>query len=205
MEIIKIKNPKTDQNTYLLKEVKSGVLIDPGAEEKDILSAISGLSIEYILVTHCHFDHIEFLEEIKKKTGAKVVGSKNLSKNILDDFINVSAMFGSEKVFEKPDITLDDGEKIKTSVGEIKCIYTPGHTDCSICYLIDDNLFSGDTLFSGSVGRWDLATANVNSLVKSIKKVLYKLDDNLKVYPGHGSDTTIGYEKKFNPCIKADK
>ena len=205
MEIITIKNNMTDQNCYLLKEGNSGILIDPGAKEEDILSAISGLEIKYILLTHCHFDHIEYLEEIRKNTDALVIGSINLEKNIADDFINVSAMFGSEKIFSGPDIILNDGEDIETKVGKIKCLYTPGHTDCSVSYLIGDNLFTGDTLFAGSVGRWDLATANVNSLVKSIKKVLYKLDDNLKVYPGHGNDTTIGYEKKFNPCIKADK
>lgn len=205
MEIIKIKNSMTDQNCYLLKKDSFGILIDPGAKPEDILSKISGLKIEYILLTHCHFDHIEYLEEIKNITGAKVIGSKNLNKNIKDSFINVSAMFGSEKVFNDADITLDDCEILNTNIGEIKCIYTPGHTDCSVCYMIDNNLFSGDTLFSGSVGRWDLATANVNDLVYSIKKVLYKLDDNLKVFPGHGPDTTIGYEKKFNPCIKADK
>ena len=195
----------TDQNCYLLKNGEFGVLIDPGAEPEDVLSKISGLKIEYILLSHCHFDHIEYLEEIRNITGAKVCGSKNLNKNLKDSFINVSAMFGSEKVFNDAEITLNDGEILNTNLGKIKCIYTPGHTDCSVSYMIDDNLFTGDTLFSGSVGRWDLATANVNDLVNSIKKVLYKLDDNLKVFPGHGPDTTIGYEKKFNPCIKADK
>ena len=195
----------TDQNCYLLKNGEFGVLIDPGAKPDDIFKKISGLKIEYILLSHCHFDHIEYLEEIRNMTGAKVCGSKNLNKNLKDSFINVSAMFGSEKVFNDAEITLDDGEILNTNVGKIKCIYTPGHTDCSVSYMIENNLFSGDTLFSGSVGRWDLATANVNDLVHSIKKVLYKLDDNLKVFPGHGPDTTIGYEKKFNPCIKADK
>lgn len=205
MEIITIKNRMTDQNCYLLKEGSSGILIDPGAKDEDIISAISGTKIQYILLTHCHFDHIEYLNEIKALTGASVLGSSNLEKNITDAFINVSAMFGSDKIFKGPDKVLEDGDEIDSKIGKIKCLYTPGHTDCSVCYLINNHLFTGDTLFAGSVGRWDLETANVNSLVNSVKKVLYKLEDNIKIYPGHGDSSTIGYEKKFNPCIKADK
>ena len=83
----------------------------------------------------------------------------------------------------------------------IKVIHTPGHTEGGVCYLLNDNLFSGDTLFMGSVGRTDLFGGNFDKLSDSVKNKLFKLDDNIKVYPGHGPKTTIGYEKKHNEIL----
>ena len=79
---------------------------------------------------------------------------------------------------------------------DIKCIYTPGHTDCSVCFLAENSLFSGDTLFFESVGRWDFETGNFQELENSVRNKLYSLPDDTKVYPGHGRQTSIGYEKK---------
>lgn len=205
MEIKKIISLEMDQNCYLLYENNKGILIDPGQDAEKILKECEGISIEYILLTHCHYDHIESLEYIKEVTNAKVVSSENCSENIQDSYKNVSEFFGNPVKFEKSDITLSDGEVFTSPVGDIKCIYTPGHTNCSVCFVVDNHVFSGDTLFKSNVGRWDLPTADVNELIYSIKHKIYKLDDDFSVHPGHGNDTTINREKKFNIYVKADK
>ena len=84
----------------------------------------------------------------------------------------------------------------------VKCIYTPGHTNCSVCYLFGKEMFCGDTLFLRNCGRWDLPTGNEEDLRKSVKEKIYTLDENIILHPGHGEDTSIGYEKKFNFYIK---
>ena len=96
---------------------------------------------------------------------------------------------------------MTDGEERDFDGISVKCIYTPGHTDGSVCYLIENNLFSGDTLFKRSIGRCDLPTGNMDILEDSIKNIIYKMDENIVVYPGHGEETTIGYEKKNNLYI----
>ena len=204
MEIKKIVSLEMDQNCYLLYENNKGILIDPGHDAEKILKECEGISIEYILLTHCHYDHIESLDYIKEVKNAKVVASENCSENIQDSYKNVSEFFGKKVTFEKADITLSDGEVFTYSDFDIKCIHTPGHTNCSVCYIVDNHVFSGDTLFHSNIGRWDLPTADVNELIYSINNKIYKLDDDFLVHPGHGDDTTISREKKFNIYVKAD-
>ena len=96
---------------------------------------------------------------------------------------------------------LKDNQVIKFGNTEIKVIFTPGHTQGSVCYSIDDKLFSGDTLFKGSVGRCDLPGGDFSQIQTSIKDILFELDDSVTVFPGHGEKTTIGYEKKFNEIL----
>lgn len=205
MKIKKIVSFESDQNCYLLYEGKSGVLIDPGADCEKILRECEGIDIKYILLTHCHYDHLESLEDIRKIKNSKVVSSENCRSNMQNENINVSVHFGNPVSFKPSDIVLGDGEILNTDIGDIKCIYTPGHTSCCVCFLKENHLFSGDTLFRINVGRWDLPTADMNELINSIKNKLYKLDDEFLVHPGHGSDTTIAHEKKYNLYVKADK
>ena len=199
MEIITIKSEEMDQNSYLLVNGKDAVLVDCGVDTFKILKETEKYNVKYILLTHCHFDHTYSLSEIKgQKT---VLGSKNLIKNITNPKIT---FLPSEINLEgKIDGYFEDGEEKNLCGINIKCIYTMGHTDCSVCYLAENNLFSGDTLFFGSVGRWDFETGNFNELEKSVKK-LYKLPDETVVYAGHGRKTTIGYEKK-NGYFKEEK
>lgn len=191
MEIIKIVSEEMDQNSYLLVNEKDAVLIDCGADAFTILKETEKYNLKYILITHCHFDHIEALFEIKgQKT---VLGSKKLLKNITNP--KITHLPSCENLKGKIDGYFEDGE-VKNLCGiNIKCIYTEGHTDCSACYLAENCLFSGDTLFFESVGRWDFETGDYEKLKKSIKK-LYTLPDDTVVYAGHGQKTTIGYEKK---------
>jgi len=205
MEIKKIISLDMDQNCYLISKDGKGILIDPGSDSEKILKECEGISIEYILLTHCHYDHIESLEYIKEVKNAKVVSSENCSNNIQDSYINVSEFFGRKVTLKAADITLSDGEIFSTFVGDIKCIHTPGHTDCSVCYILDNHVFSGDTLFKSNVGRWDLPTADVNSLIYSIKNKIYTLPDEFIIHSGHGNDTTVADEKEFNMYVRADK
>ena len=191
MKIITIKSEETDQNSYLLANGKDAVLIDCGMDTFKILKETEKYNVKYILLTHCHFDHIYSLSELKgKKT---VLGSQNLIKNITNP--KITFLPSCENLDGKIDGFFKDGE-VKNLCGiDIKCIYTKGHTDCSVCYLAENCLFTGDTLFFESIGRWDFETGNFNELKNSVKK-LYKLPDDTVVYSGHGRTTAIGYEKK---------
>jgi len=189
-----------ENNMYLiLDEIsKKGVLIDATIALPEIIQEAKGYDIEYILLTHGHFDHILGLNELKKELGAKAVINKN--DVIVSDNINEFT-----RMFDLPDSTppsyemfADDDDEITSGNLRFKVITTPGHTEGSVCYLIDDKLFSGDTLFMESVGRTDLFGGNHKKLTESIKNKLFKLDDNIEVYPGHGEQTTIKHEKKYN-------
>lgn len=203
MKIITLENYYTSENTYIVydENTMDGVIIDPGCKADDIKKSAdkNGINIRYILITHCHYDHIEYLEDLRKITGAPLAAGSKASVNIGDPNINASyGGLGYELSAKSADRLLCDRESFKAGSLTIECIYTPGHTNCSVCYLIGDCLFSGDTLFLRSCGRWDLPTGDRNALENSIINVLYKLDDNIKVYPGHNNPTSIGYEKKFN-------
>lgn len=206
MKIKKLENYNTSENTYIVynEENNSGFVIDPGYKVDGIIkSAIDdNIKIKYIFITHCHYDHIDSLEELREKTGAKLIASKYGSINIGDPNINLSIAFEKPFSIKGADIILKDGEDFEFDGLNIRCVYTPGHSICSCCYICENNIFSGDTLFLREVGRWDLPTGNEQQLRNSIKNKLYKLNDDFIVHPGHGNSTKIGYEKKFNFYVK---
>ena len=179
-----------DQNCYLIKNGNIGILIDPGIDTEKILKETEDIDINYILLTHCHFDNVYSCNYMEKN----IVGSENCSENLK----NSSIVLGEISVKNGCDIILKDGEERDFDGIKVKCIYTPGHTNGCVCYLIENNLFSGDTLFKRSIGRCDLPTGNMEEIENSIRNIIYKLDENITVYPGHGDETTIGYEKKNN-------
>lgn len=194
MEIKKIVSLQMDQNCYLICENGFGILIDPGLDTEKILNEIKDVKVNYILLTHCHFDHLYSLNKIRGEK--KVVGTKNCSLNMIRPEISLS---GVECLPDAScDIEMEDGGELNFDGIKVKCIETPGHTNGSCCYLIENNLFSGDTLFSGNIGRCDLPTGDFKEIENSIRNKLYKLDSETLVYPGHGNITRIGLEKKFN-------
>ncbi len=201
MEIRKIVNPANDENTYVLLSGTDVAVVDPGLSYEKI-TAVSGEKIKYIILTHCHYDHIESLIELKEKTGAKIVFSKVGKSNLSDGFVNLSMHVYGKNLGSEPDVLVSDGDEITLGDEKIKAIETPGHTSCGMCYLAGNSLLSGDTLFSGSIGRSDLPSGNYSILEGSVKKKLYTLSDDTEVYPGHGGKTTIGYEKKYNSFIR---
>lgn len=207
MKIKRLNNYHTDENTYLVydEDTKEGFVIDPGYHADGILTAAEEdkIQIRYILITHCHYDHISSLEELRERTGASLISGKKAAVNVTDPDINLSLGGLGKRIFAKqPEIILSDGQEFEAGNIKITCIDTPGHTNCSVCYQCGQHLFSGDTLFLRNVGRWDLPTGNESALIESIQQKLYSLEDEIVVHPGHGEDTTIGYEKKFNFYVK---
>lgn len=195
-----------ENNMYLVADegAKKAVLIDAPAMIPELIDTVknSGLDVEYILLTHGHFDHIMGLNDLKKALNAQAVICHD--DLIISDNINeFTRLFGglSESVPPTYERFIKDGDIINVGDLQIKVIHTPGHTQGGVCYLIGDNLFSGDTLFRESVGRTDLFGGSFEQLSDSVKNKLFKLDEKIKVYPGHGPMTTIGYEKKHNEII----
>ena len=204
MQIKIFNNYHNDENTYLIYENGTGVVIDPGNSDIEIagFAKENNIEIKYILLTHCHYDHIEFLEKLRERTLAKLVCGDNCAVNVVNPRMNLSIFgLGYELSPKNPEIILADGEVFDADSMKIKCIYTPGHTNCSVCYIIENKIFAGDTLFLRNCGRWDLPTGDEATLIKSIREKLYTLDDAMAVYPGHGRETTIGYEKQFNMFV----
>ncbi|WP_035778964.1 MBL fold metallo-hydrolase [Butyrivibrio sp. MC2013] len=180
---------------------KSCIVFDPADRGALIYDKLSekGLKVSMILLTHAHFDHIGGLDELKDRSGALVAAYEGEKAMCADPEMNLSAGNGAPIVV-RPDKWLKDGEIIEEAGFKIKVIATPGHTEGSCCYYIEEDgiLISGDTLFEGSVGRTDFPTGSMSWLVRSLKDKLSILPDSTLVLPGHGGSSTIGDEKRYN-------
>ena len=161
-----------------------------------------GFRVAGILLTHGHFDHIWGSNQLRQLSGTQIRAYQEEKQVCEDAEKNVSAQVGRPYTVI-PDVYLEDGAEITIADMSCRLIATPGHTAGSCCYYFKEAgiLISGDTLFQSSVGRTDLPTGSMGTLVRSIKDKLFILPDEVKVYPGHGDATTIGEEKKYNPFI----
>lgn len=197
-------------NTYVLSSTDNEcIIIDPGCytrDEKRILDnyiSENNLTVVRLLITHCHIDHILGITHVEDTYG---VGASIHSKgaDMLRASVGYGSVFGFEvdKVIKATDFVID-GDIISLGENKLKVVYTPGHAEGSICFICQAEKFviTGDVLFFGSIGRTDLPTGNFEVLMKSIKTKLFTLDNTYKVLPGHGPETTIGYEKLNNPFI----
>lgn len=192
-------------NCYIVGDKSEAMIIDPGSDAAKILKILEDneITAKYIVLTHCHFDHILAVEKIMKELDVKLIACQAEKENLLDPSINYTDKYSRKPMSLSADIYVKDGDSIKSGEFEFNVIETPGHTSGSMClYCKGENLLiSGDTLFYTSVGRCDLATGNEQSLIKSIKEKLFVLPDETNVLPGHGDDTTIGFERVNNPFI----
>ena len=190
-------------NCYILWDDtdKNAIIIDPGDDKEKIIKCIDreGLDVKYIILTHTHYDHINAVKEIKEYTGAKVAIHRLDAAGLTDKTVSLAEYAGYGKVQCRADILLEDGDKLFAGSIEAKIIHTPGHSVGGICVLVNNILFSGDTLFKQSIGRCDLPDGNMHELVLSIRTKLYILPGDTHVYPGHGLSTTIDAEKESNP------
>jgi hydroxyacylglutathione hydrolase len=192
-------------NCFILgcEKTKEAVVIDPGDETDRILSALGELklTLKYILCTHGHFDHVGGNKKLKQATGADIL-IHSLDAPMLSQLIVHAASFGLSSENSPPaDRTIEDGETISFGEISLKVIHTPGHSPGGVVFYTDRTAFVGDTLFAGSIGRTDLPGGDYETLISSIKNKLFTLDDDVKVLPGHGPESTIGKEKRSNPFV----
>ncbi len=197
MKISKVFGTLLNTNNYIVGDDKNVILFDVSADTEEIIKKVNGRKVVAIFLTHGHWDHVLNIDEIQKFFNCKIY----LNKNALKKLKNKEKTFKIDKIINSKlsdDVFsfVDDGDILDFGFLKVKCIYTHGHTVCSMCYLVANEhsiLISGDTLFCGVVGRTDLPTSSERQMVESLKKLM-KFDENLKVYPGHGNETTIKNE-----------
>ena len=205
MEIITIYPRGFGANTYALTEDgKTAIVIDPAQPRVESELIKRGLSPACVLLTHCHFDHVGGVSALQEN-GAKVFCSKQ-EKPLIGTNADLFELFGAPRTPYTVDETFADGEEKQLCGMRVKALLTPGHTTGSVCYLITAKdggryLFTGDTLFAGSIGRTDFPTGNIGQMRASLKK-LFDLDGDYPLYAGHNEETTLENERNFNPFMQ---
>ncbi len=193
-------------NAYLLTgaDPGRGIIIDPGMNPAGLVRAIEGMEIEAILLTHAHFDHIGGVDEIRKAKKCPVYVHPLESEWLSSPKLNGSLMWpeASPPISTDPaEYDLAEGQILQLLGLTFRVMHTPGHSPGSVSFLCGNDLFSGDVLFKLGVGRTDLPGGRERDLIDSIRGKLYRLDEEVKVYPGHGPRTTIGFERLRNPYV----
>ena len=196
-------------NCYIAgcSETREGLIIDPGfdrdTEAEKVLTRVEQhrLEVKYIVNTHGHPDHTAGNGILKEATGAPIVIHELDAPKLTDSSKNLSLLFGLHVTSPPADQTLKEGDIIQAGKVQLKVLHTPGHSKGSIALLGDNVVFTGDTLFAGSIGRYDFPDASYKEIMNSLKR-LATLPDHLKVYPGHGPTSTIGQEKRSNPFLQ---
>ena len=203
MSVKRISVGELGTNCYIYCDDATGrcAIIDPGDFDDYLRTAIEKYGcdkFDYILLTHCHFDHAGGVSAVKELTGAKIAIFISDAPGLRDMFVNLSAPFtGRGEVYPKPDMELVDRETIKVGETEFTVMHTPGHTVGSCCFITDGVIFSGDTLFRMSAGRTDFPGGSVSELRHSLQR-LAELEGDYQVYPGHEDMTTLSFERKYN-------
>jgi glyoxylase-like metal-dependent hydrolase (beta-lactamase superfamily II) len=185
------------------KKTREAVVIDPGGDADKILLSLadSELKVKYIINTHGHFDHVCGNGKMKDATGADIL-IHPLDAPMLGMLTSNAAVFGISVENSPPcDQTIEEGETVSFGNISLKVIHTPGHTPGGISLYTDGIVFVGDTLFAGSIGRTDFPGGDFDTLISSIKTKLFDMEDDMRVLSGHGPETSIGNEKRFNPFV----
>ena len=189
-------------NCYMVKTDDAAIVIDPAEVKEELVEFLNSFDNKIILLTHCHFDHISGAETLREKTGAKIAIHENDAPGLSDPDLNAGNFFGFYVSPFTADINLKDGEKIIVGSTEIEVLLTQGHTEGSVCYIIEDCMFSGDTFFESTVGRCDLPTGDYNKLLASLNKLKGLSDKDYTIYSGHGNKTTLKREIAHNPYFR---
>ena len=190
-----------DTNCYIVQDekTKETIVIDPGGEVDKIIKMLNTLNadVKYIILTHCHGDHIAGVNELREKTGGKVLIHRDDEPGLKDPNVNLAEYIGLGAIKLEADSRLNDNDLIHVGDIEFKVINTPGHTQGGICLYIEKEkiLFSGDTMFRGTWGRTDLPTGSFESIINSITTKIMPLPEDTIIYPGHGKSTMLREEK----------
>lgn len=206
MQIVTFTDYSFGSNTYLVvnEEEKKAVLVDAGVPASQVLDHLekNGLELVAVLVTHGHPDHLLSLKEILDATGVEAYmhpADIALIKNIPPLFLR---MLGLENLEIPENIReVEEGQVLELAGMEFRVLHTPGHSEGSVCYLVDGALFAGDLIFRGSVGRTDFPGGSMRTLVQSVKEKVFTLPSDTRIYPGHMDSTVVGWEKKTNPFL----
>jgi hydroxyacylglutathione hydrolase len=197
----------TQTNCYVVgcEETHEGAVIDPGGNPKRILKTIeeSGLAIRYVLNTHCHFDHMGANAAVVAATGAQL--ALHPAELPILQARGGAAWFGVPvKESPMPDVELEDGQVLEVGTLRFQVLHTPGHSPGGVTFYLEEEgvAFDGDVLFQMGVGRTDLPGGDWDTLVRSIREVLFTLPDDTILYSGHGPKTTVGREKRSNPWVR---
>ena len=191
-------------NCYLIINLDNNesIIVDPADSPESIYDMVvrSASRPQAILLTHGHFDHIGAANEVREHYGIKIYASCDEEKLLASPARNLSNAYGMS-LRVTADVFHNDGDILELAGLKIKAIHTPGHTAGSCCYYLPEEeiLFSGDTLFAQSVGRTDFPTGSGTDMQASVKRLLKELPETTRVCPGHNEETTIGYEKRYNP------
>lgn len=190
--------------SYIVDEATGeAAVVDPGASSEQLLSQIrkDGGKLRYVLLTHGHYDHICFADELAEMFGAQIVAGRAEKEFILNPYYNGTAVHNIPFEPFEPDILLDDGDTFMLGETEFTYLSTPGHTGGSGVFLADGIMFAGDTLFYESCGRTDFPTGDFKQMLASLRR-LKQLDGDYQVVPGHGELTTLEHERRFNPYMR---
>ena len=204
--------PPFYKNGYLLgcEGTREGVVIDPGDEVEQLLEAVAAhrLHVGHILLTHAHVDHVAGAARAKQALGA-AIHLHRADLPLYEAVLKQADFFGLEVEAPPPvDTFYDSGDRLRFGSYEAEVLHTPGHSPGGVCLLVGPTgepalkVFVGDTLFAGSIGRTDLPGGDYDTLIGSIRRVLFRLGDEVEVYSGHGPRTMIGQERMTNPFLK---
>lgn len=192
------------ENTYLIadKNTREGAVIDPGGDVKDLIKYVKDnfIEVKYIILTHGHGDHIGCVPELKKATNACIIAHSDEKEILLDKKKNLSYRMHCGPTEFEADEYVNEGDSVNLGDLKLKFIHTPGHTKGGMCIKVGNHMFTGDTLFAGSMGRTDLYSGDNKQMQKSLSR-LKNYEDDIIVYPGHGPNTTMGIEKATNPYM----
>jgi hydroxyacylglutathione hydrolase len=202
-ELYTIKLIRTCSNCYILVDSASreAAVIDPGSNAEQIIQELERVNAKarYIIDSHGHWDHIGANLALAEKTGAGILIHRLDQPMLADANSSLASLFRADGKGGEAERLLEDGDIIELGKLRLTVLHTPGHTPGGICLLVEDLLFSGDTLFNLSVGRTDLYGGDTETLINSLRDKLLPLPDQLQVLPGHGAASELGYEKAHNP------
>ena len=203
MKVISEKFGSMDNNCSLIIDEKTNqsALVDCNEFSQKMIDMIGDTNLKYILLTHGHFDHIIGVKSVKEKYGAQVVISKEDEPMLNSAKLSLAVFCNAPQNKVDADIIVKDGDEITLGKTKIKVMATPGHTSGSVCYIAENCIFSGDTLFYCSCGRTDFPSGSPEQMMSSLQK-LKALDGDYKVYTGHNNLTTLDFERKNNPYMK---
>lgn len=198
MKLYHLQSGPLNVNSYfLVNEENQAIVIDAGENYKKIkqIEELYAFKVKALLLTHAHFDHAGNAKKLQDDGVSVYISELDAPKLLNED--NLSGNFGRKFDYLTPNFTFKDQDVLSICGFKIKVIATPGHTDGSVCFMVDNAIFTGDTLFLGSVGRTDFKSGNRQDMISSIKK-LFSLEGDYSIYPGHDEFTTLEHERKFN-------